>query len=155
MLMQFCTEPCMSLFQNHTFIKRSEVEEVDFAGWLCKIMALNQPSTPPCTADQTHMQWPVDTHAASTSTCIQTYFPCQRPILSGDPGMNWPQSLASVRNKPTVTTSINIASMVCLGQPLTLSDSPIRPSKRSGCCSLQYQVWHQGASLPWMSRPKV
>uniref|UniRef100_A0A673AK80 Dual specificity mitogen-activated protein kinase kinase 2 n=1 Tax=Sphaeramia orbicularis TaxID=375764 RepID=A0A673AK80_9TELE len=31
---------------NHTFIKRSEVEEVDFAGWLCKTMGLNQPSTP-------------------------------------------------------------------------------------------------------------
>lgn len=28
------------------FIKRSEVEEVDFAGWLCKTMGLNQPSTP-------------------------------------------------------------------------------------------------------------
>lgn len=34
------------LFQSHTFIKRSEVEEVDFAGWLCKTMGLNQPSTP-------------------------------------------------------------------------------------------------------------
>lgn len=33
-------------FQSHTFIKRSEVEEVDFAGWLCKTMGLNQPSTP-------------------------------------------------------------------------------------------------------------
>ncbi|KAG8519098.1 Dual specificity mitogen-activated protein kinase kinase 2 [Galemys pyrenaicus] len=33
-------------FQNHTFIKRSEVEEVDFAGWLCKTLRLNQPSTP-------------------------------------------------------------------------------------------------------------
>lgn len=32
--------------QNHTFIKRSEVEEVDFAGWLCKTLRLNQPSTP-------------------------------------------------------------------------------------------------------------
>ncbi|XP_019936739.1 dual specificity mitogen-activated protein kinase kinase 2a isoform X2 [Paralichthys olivaceus] len=31
---------------SHTFIKRSEVEEVDFAGWLCKTMELNQPSTP-------------------------------------------------------------------------------------------------------------
>uniref|UniRef100_A0AAY5L088 Dual specificity mitogen-activated protein kinase kinase 2 n=1 Tax=Esox lucius TaxID=8010 RepID=A0AAY5L088_ESOLU len=31
---------------NHTFIKRAEVEEVDFAGWLCKTMGLNQPSTP-------------------------------------------------------------------------------------------------------------
>uniref|UniRef100_A0A8W4FAK3 Dual specificity mitogen-activated protein kinase kinase 2 n=1 Tax=Sus scrofa TaxID=9823 RepID=A0A8W4FAK3_PIG len=37
-------------FQNHTFIKRSEVEEVDFAGWLCKTLRLNQPSTPTRTA---------------------------------------------------------------------------------------------------------
>uniref|UniRef100_A0A8C7XU42 Dual specificity mitogen-activated protein kinase kinase 2 n=1 Tax=Oryzias sinensis TaxID=183150 RepID=A0A8C7XU42_9TELE len=32
--------------QSHTFIKRSEVDGVDFAGWLCKTMTLNQPSTP-------------------------------------------------------------------------------------------------------------
>lgn len=38
------------LFQNHTFIKRSEVEEVDFAGWLCKTLRLDQPSTPTRTA---------------------------------------------------------------------------------------------------------
>ena len=37
-------------FQNHTFIKRSEVQEVDFAGWLCKTLRLNQPSTPTRTA---------------------------------------------------------------------------------------------------------
>ena len=37
-------------FQNHTFIKRSEVEEVDIAGWLCKTLRLNQPSTPTRTA---------------------------------------------------------------------------------------------------------
>lgn len=37
-------------FQNHAFIKRSEVEEVDFAGWLCKTLRLNQPSTPTRTA---------------------------------------------------------------------------------------------------------
>uniref|UniRef100_A0A8C5B3P6 Dual specificity mitogen-activated protein kinase kinase 2 n=1 Tax=Gadus morhua TaxID=8049 RepID=A0A8C5B3P6_GADMO len=36
---------------NHTFIKRSEVEEVDFAGWLCKTMGFNQPSTPTRTTD--------------------------------------------------------------------------------------------------------
>uniref|UniRef100_A0A2K5X2N8 mitogen-activated protein kinase kinase n=1 Tax=Macaca fascicularis TaxID=9541 RepID=A0A2K5X2N8_MACFA len=36
--------------QNHTFIKRSEVEEVDFAGWLCKTLRLNQPGTPTRTA---------------------------------------------------------------------------------------------------------
>lgn len=40
-----------SLLQNHTFIKRSEVEEVDFAGWLCKTIGLNQPSTPTQTAE--------------------------------------------------------------------------------------------------------
>ncbi|KAI1891685.1 hypothetical protein AGOR_G00146320 [Albula goreensis] len=36
----------LKMLMNHTFIKRSEVEEVDFAGWLCKTMGLNQPSTP-------------------------------------------------------------------------------------------------------------
>ncbi|XP_036703289.1 dual specificity mitogen-activated protein kinase kinase 2 isoform X1 [Balaenoptera musculus] len=36
--------------RNHAFIKRSEVEEVDFAGWLCKTLRLNQPSTPTRTA---------------------------------------------------------------------------------------------------------
>lgn len=38
--------PLSLRFQSHTFIKRSEVEEVDFAGWLCKTLRLNQPSTP-------------------------------------------------------------------------------------------------------------
>ncbi|XP_078119856.1 dual specificity mitogen-activated protein kinase kinase 2b [Sander vitreus] len=41
----------LKMLMNHMFIKRSEVEEVDFAGWLCKTMGLNQPSTPTCTAD--------------------------------------------------------------------------------------------------------
>uniref|UniRef100_A0A6Q2Y8Y8 Dual specificity mitogen-activated protein kinase kinase 2 n=1 Tax=Esox lucius TaxID=8010 RepID=A0A6Q2Y8Y8_ESOLU len=36
----------LKMLMNHTFIKRAEVEEVDFAGWLCKTMGLNQPSTP-------------------------------------------------------------------------------------------------------------
>lgn len=36
----------LKLLTSHMFIKRSEVEEVDFAGWLCKTMGLNQPSTP-------------------------------------------------------------------------------------------------------------
>ncbi|KAG8125052.1 putative Dual specificity mitogen-activated protein [Naja naja] len=27
----------LKMLMNHTFIKRTEVEEVDFAGWLCKI----------------------------------------------------------------------------------------------------------------------
>ncbi|XP_061593668.1 dual specificity mitogen-activated protein kinase kinase 2a [Cololabis saira] len=36
----------LKMLTNHTFIKRSEVEVVDFAGWLCKTMGLNQPSTP-------------------------------------------------------------------------------------------------------------
>ncbi|CAJ1072040.1 dual specificity mitogen-activated protein kinase kinase 2b [Xyrichtys novacula] len=36
----------LKMLMNHTFIKRSEVEEVDFAGWLCKTMGLNQPRTP-------------------------------------------------------------------------------------------------------------
>ncbi|KAF7668369.1 hypothetical protein LDENG_00016140 [Lucifuga dentata] len=36
----------LKMLMSHTFIKRSEVEEVDFAGWLCKTMGLNQPSTP-------------------------------------------------------------------------------------------------------------
>uniref|UniRef100_A0AAY5K1P0 Dual specificity mitogen-activated protein kinase kinase 2 n=1 Tax=Esox lucius TaxID=8010 RepID=A0AAY5K1P0_ESOLU len=41
----------LKMLMNHTFIKRSEVEEVDFAGWLCKTMGLNQPSTPTRTVD--------------------------------------------------------------------------------------------------------
>uniref|UniRef100_A0A8C7JPR7 Dual specificity mitogen-activated protein kinase kinase 2 n=1 Tax=Oncorhynchus kisutch TaxID=8019 RepID=A0A8C7JPR7_ONCKI len=36
----------LKMLMNHAFIKRSEVEEVDFACWLCKTMGLNQPSTP-------------------------------------------------------------------------------------------------------------
>ncbi|KAJ8277280.1 hypothetical protein GJAV_G00073490 [Gymnothorax javanicus] len=36
----------LKMLMNHTFIKRSEVEEVDFAGWLCRTMGLNQPNTP-------------------------------------------------------------------------------------------------------------
>ncbi|XP_034559186.1 dual specificity mitogen-activated protein kinase kinase 2b isoform X1 [Notolabrus celidotus] len=36
----------LKMLMNHTFIKRSEVEEVDFAGWLCKTIGLNQPKTP-------------------------------------------------------------------------------------------------------------
>ncbi|XP_074784209.1 dual specificity mitogen-activated protein kinase kinase 2 isoform X2 [Athene noctua] len=36
----------LKMLMSHTFIKRSEVEEVDFAGWLCKTLRLNQPSTP-------------------------------------------------------------------------------------------------------------
>lgn len=38
------------VFQNHAFIKRAEVEEVDFAGWLCRTLRLKQPSTPTRTA---------------------------------------------------------------------------------------------------------
>uniref|UniRef100_A0A674MVX2 Dual specificity mitogen-activated protein kinase kinase 1 n=1 Tax=Takifugu rubripes TaxID=31033 RepID=A0A674MVX2_TAKRU len=30
----------------HPFIKRSEAEQVDFAGWLCSTIGLNQPGTP-------------------------------------------------------------------------------------------------------------
>uniref|UniRef100_A0A668REQ8 Dual specificity mitogen-activated protein kinase kinase 2 n=1 Tax=Oreochromis aureus TaxID=47969 RepID=A0A668REQ8_OREAU len=41
----------LKMLMNHTFIKRSEAEEVDFAGWLCKTMELNQPSTPTRTTD--------------------------------------------------------------------------------------------------------
>ncbi|XP_024898867.1 dual specificity mitogen-activated protein kinase kinase 2 [Pteropus alecto] len=40
----------LTVTENHTFIKRSEVEEVDFAGWLCKTLRLDQPSTPTRTA---------------------------------------------------------------------------------------------------------
>ncbi|XP_032829743.1 dual specificity mitogen-activated protein kinase kinase 1-like [Petromyzon marinus] len=36
----------LKYLMTHAFIKRSEAEEVDFAGWLCKTMSLNQPSTP-------------------------------------------------------------------------------------------------------------
>ncbi|KAF3830634.1 hypothetical protein GH733_004453 [Mirounga leonina] len=41
--------PPLTLFpctQVHAFIKRSDGEEVDFAGWLCSTIGLNQPSTP-------------------------------------------------------------------------------------------------------------
>lgn len=48
----------LKMLMSHTFIKRSEVEEVDFAGWLCKTMGLNQPSTPTRGAE-----WP-GSHAA-------------------------------------------------------------------------------------------
>uniref|UniRef100_A0A667XJS9 Dual specificity mitogen-activated protein kinase kinase 2 n=1 Tax=Myripristis murdjan TaxID=586833 RepID=A0A667XJS9_9TELE len=41
----------LKMLMSHTFIKRSEVEEVDFAGWLCKTMGLNQPSTPTRSSD--------------------------------------------------------------------------------------------------------
>uniref|UniRef100_A0AAQ5X3E1 mitogen-activated protein kinase kinase n=1 Tax=Amphiprion ocellaris TaxID=80972 RepID=A0AAQ5X3E1_AMPOC len=41
----------LKMLMNHTFIKRSEAEEVDFAGWLCRTMGLNQPSTPTRPAD--------------------------------------------------------------------------------------------------------
>uniref|UniRef100_A0A672JW20 mitogen-activated protein kinase kinase n=1 Tax=Sinocyclocheilus grahami TaxID=75366 RepID=A0A672JW20_SINGR len=41
----------LKMLMNHTFIKRSEVEEVNFAGWLCKTVGLNQPSTPTQTAE--------------------------------------------------------------------------------------------------------
>lgn len=40
----------LTSFQNHAFIKRSEGEEVDFAGWLCRTLRLKQPSTPTRTA---------------------------------------------------------------------------------------------------------
>ncbi|XP_008582629.1 PREDICTED: dual specificity mitogen-activated protein kinase kinase 2 isoform X2 [Galeopterus variegatus] len=40
----------LKMLMNHAFIKRSEAEEVDFAGWLCKTLRLNQPSTPTRTA---------------------------------------------------------------------------------------------------------
>lgn len=38
--------PSLPLPQNHAFIKRSEVEAVDFAGWLCRTLRLHQPGTP-------------------------------------------------------------------------------------------------------------
>uniref|UniRef100_A0A671WWP3 Dual specificity mitogen-activated protein kinase kinase 2 n=1 Tax=Sparus aurata TaxID=8175 RepID=A0A671WWP3_SPAAU len=41
----------LKMLMSHTYIKRSEVEEVDFAGWLCKTMGLNQPRTPTRAAD--------------------------------------------------------------------------------------------------------
>ncbi|XP_063057435.1 dual specificity mitogen-activated protein kinase kinase 2a [Engraulis encrasicolus] len=36
----------LKMLVSHTFIKRAEVDNVDFAGWMCKTMGLNQPSTP-------------------------------------------------------------------------------------------------------------
>uniref|UniRef100_A0A8D2DZZ7 Dual specificity mitogen-activated protein kinase kinase 2 n=1 Tax=Sciurus vulgaris TaxID=55149 RepID=A0A8D2DZZ7_SCIVU len=40
----------LKMLMGHAFIKRSEAEEVDFAGWLCRTLRLNQPSTPTRTA---------------------------------------------------------------------------------------------------------
>ncbi|XP_043911434.1 dual specificity mitogen-activated protein kinase kinase 2 isoform X1 [Protopterus annectens] len=40
----------LKILMKHPFIRRSEVEEVDFAGWLCKTMGLKRPSTPTRTA---------------------------------------------------------------------------------------------------------
>nr|XP_044990632.1 dual specificity mitogen-activated protein kinase kinase 2 isoform X1 [Jaculus jaculus] len=40
----------LKMLMSHAFIKRSEVEEVDFAGWLCRTLRLDQPSTPTRTA---------------------------------------------------------------------------------------------------------
>lgn len=40
----------LKLLTNHAFIKRSEGEDVDFAGWLCRTLRLKQPSTPTRTA---------------------------------------------------------------------------------------------------------
>ena len=56
-------------FQSHTFIKRSEVEEVDFAGWLCKTMGLNQPSTPTRGTEWTGPHCPL-TH--TSGSCLHT-----------------------------------------------------------------------------------
>ncbi|XP_038575241.1 dual specificity mitogen-activated protein kinase kinase 2b [Micropterus salmoides] len=36
----------LKMLMNHTFIKRSEAAEVDFAGWLCKTIGMNKPGTP-------------------------------------------------------------------------------------------------------------
>ncbi|KAA0712239.1 Dual specificity mitogen-activated protein kinase kinase 2 [Triplophysa tibetana] len=41
----------LKMLMGHTFIKRAEVEEVDFAGWMCKTMGLHQPSTPTRSAE--------------------------------------------------------------------------------------------------------
>ncbi|KTF78917.1 hypothetical protein cypCar_00027918 [Cyprinus carpio] len=41
----------LKMLMGHTFIKRAEVEEVDFAGWMCKTMGLHQPSTPTHSAE--------------------------------------------------------------------------------------------------------
>lgn len=57
------------LFQNHTFIKRSEVEEVDFAGWLCKTMNLHQPSTPTRTNEWSKHR-SIYTHTQKKKTCL-------------------------------------------------------------------------------------
>lgn len=47
----WCNWSCDVQLQGHTFIKRAEVEEVDFAGWMCKTMGLHQPSTPTHSAE--------------------------------------------------------------------------------------------------------
>ncbi|MBZ3881977.1 Dual specificity mitogen-activated protein kinase kinase 2 [Sciurus carolinensis] len=40
----------LKMLMGHAFIKRSEAEEVNFAGWLCRTLRLNQRSTPMRTA---------------------------------------------------------------------------------------------------------
>uniref|UniRef100_A0A8D2CLC6 Protein kinase domain-containing protein n=1 Tax=Sciurus vulgaris TaxID=55149 RepID=A0A8D2CLC6_SCIVU len=40
----------LKMLVGHAFIKRSEAEEVDFVGWLCRNLRLKQPSTPTRTA---------------------------------------------------------------------------------------------------------
>lgn len=37
------------MLMNHTFIKLSKGEEVNFAGWLCEMLQCNQPRGPACT----------------------------------------------------------------------------------------------------------
>uniref|UniRef100_A0A8C5MX16 Dual specificity mitogen-activated protein kinase kinase 2 n=1 Tax=Leptobrachium leishanense TaxID=445787 RepID=A0A8C5MX16_9ANUR len=36
----------LKMLMVHTFLKRDEIQEVDFAGWLCKTLGLRQPSNP-------------------------------------------------------------------------------------------------------------
>lgn len=68
------------LFQSHTFIKRSEVEEVDFAGWLCKTMGLNQPSTPTRGTEWTGPHCP-DTPLGLAYIYMNTPYTCKHKPL--------------------------------------------------------------------------
>lgn len=90
-----CTWFCVFYFiflQNHMFIKRSEAEEVDFAGWLCKTMGLNQPRTPTRTADWTR------TLLCTQYVHVKTWRSCCINIhtLFATSSLRWTSELSSI-----------------------------------------------------------
>ena len=45
MIIEYSINAILNFLQNHPFVKNSEVERIDFAGWVCQTMGLD-PSTP-------------------------------------------------------------------------------------------------------------